>query len=292
MFCNYCHPRYNTSDDCGSCFVTAEKYFVLYPRCDYISFVSGFVNIPLSAETLMHTLVRREYFEAIAADLTRFLSSVSAVDGAGCGAYARNVTVYVIAWNGGNNFTIDVDVLDQNIDNVTRAADCVVNSLLGINNATMLEDSSSKNYFLKTASSLAMDVATGSSSLFVTANVSDYFYMANFSFVKNYSYPSQISPCPDAYWCYTIPPIVDPVALAPNFTWLIIAGSLVAAVAITLGGVFFLWYRPVQEFKRVFRVRDESDVDYRRVRDVDGLEAEWCNKEEELELQSASKMFR
>lgn len=257
MFCNYCHPRYNDSADCGSCFDGSNRRYVIYPRCDHILYVKGNLSVPLRDPSILHSLVRSDYFDAIATDVTTFLNTTLR-----CFLWSHNITGYVISWIGGNNFTIDVELLDQDMDNNTIAAECVLDGLL--HNLHSLEF---------TAASELVQKLGGTAAPSVTDSMK-YFDLSQTTVAIDYNRTATpINPCAP-HWCDTIPPIRDPEE--PDLTWVIALFSILGIVALAAAAVYFLWYRPRELFRREYRYRRGADVDFRRVRDLGGLEVEWC----------------
>jgi hypothetical protein len=260
MFCNYCHPRYNTSADCGACYDGADRRFVLYPRCDNILYVTGNISVPLRDSSMLHALVRDDYFHAIAVDMTTFLN-----DTLRCHLWSHNITAYVIAWQGGNNFTIDVELLDHDAANNTIAGQCVVDGLL--HNIQDMAFTASSN--------IVERLSGGGGATSGATNAHSYFDLSQTRmWLANNDSATPLNPC-EPYWCYTIPPVRDPEET--NLTWLIAVCSLLGVSVLTAAAVYFIWHRPREQFRRDYRYRRGADADFRRVRDLVGLEVEWCS---------------
>lgn len=262
MFCNYCRPRYNETADCGECYDGKDRKFVIYPTCDNILYITANLTVPLRDASVLPRLVRDDYFRAIAADVTTFINETLR-----CNKWSHNITAYVISWLGDSNFVLDMELLDLDVANNTVAAECVLDGL-----AHNLQDLE----FTQTSVTVARNGGAAEPS--AASDASRYFDLSKTVMAVNEksgynSSATPINPC-DPYWCHNIPPITDPTS--PDLTWVIVVFSIIGAILLTAAAVYFLWYRPREQFRLAYRYKRGADVDYRRVRDMGGLEVEWC----------------
>jgi hypothetical protein len=262
MFCNYCRPRYNKSADCGECYDGYDRKFVIYPTCDNILYIKANLTVPLRDASVLPQLVRDDYFRAIAADVTTFINETLQ-----CNQWSHNITAYVISWLGGSNFVIDMELLDLDVPNNTIAAQCVLDGLT--HNLRDLE-------FTQTSVTVAR--VGGAAEPTATSDSLKYFDLSKTTIAIDYKpeYNRSATPINSCapYWCHNIPPITDPETA--DLTWVIVLFSIIGAILLSAASVYFLWYRPREQFRLAYRYKRGADVDYRRVRDMGGLEVEWC----------------
>lgn len=293
MFCEYCHPRFNASDDCGSC---TAPYYRMYPKCDYSVYVTGNWTIPLEQPTLMGALVRSLLFQSLAEDLAAFLD----LPQVNCTKKAFNVSSYVIDWVGlypvdrvsrpadrDTTVVFDVDIMDPDPFLAKAAARCIVDALQTQQQRQWLA--------FPNASRIAAALQGAQGEQHLASNPNYYFGsgggIVQLSPALNYSL---MNPCAPK-WCATLAPIVDPPAAAEDHTGAIIGGVVGALLLIGAAlAAYLLWFRPRRVFAASHVVRDERDVDYRRLRDVDALEMNLMLQEADLHPQQeedAPKQF-
>ena len=248
MFCNYCHPRYNESADCGTC----NPGYVNYSKCDFAVFVSGNWSFALNASYMLYDLVRSTFFAALAADLNRFvLVTLNCTQ-------SENTTAYVNQYyTGTSTVGFTVQILDPDPANAYSTAACVENGLMY----------NTSNFTLQNASALTRQLFPG----LADANIS----LGNISVnsTVNASVPQAQLPCQGSVWCANAPPVVDIFSSSTNFTWIIIVAAVLVAL-LAAAGAYFLWFRPRAAFRQKYAVHDP---DFRRCRDLSDMEVEWCN---------------
>ena len=220
----------------------------------------------------MQPLVRSLLFQSLAEDLASFLD----LPQVNCSKKAWNVSSYVIDWVGlyavdrvsdvshrDTTVLIDIDVLDPDPSVAKAAASCIVNALQTQRQAYLTFPNASRVAAALTTNGV-QDLAANPNYFFGTGGGTILLSPA-----LNYSLQN---PC-DPKWCATLAPIVDPAAPPEDHTAAIV-GGVVAAVLLLAAvlAAYFLWWRPRRAFAAGHMVRDERDVDYRRLRDVDALE--------------------
>jgi hypothetical protein len=159
-----------------------------------------------------------------------------------------------------------MEVLDQDVKNATIAANCISSGI------------TSRIREMNFSNSAAVAKAVGGTPLPLNQTLQNpFFQLRETSLVlENGGVANQINPC-EPLWCRTIPPIVDPEVV--DWTWLIAVAASLAFVI--LGGLafYFLYYSPRMNFEKQYRYQRGADVEFRRIRDVTGLEMEWCSSE-------------
>ena len=145
-FCEYCHPRFNKSQNCGNC----SSGYVDYPKCDFAYFAVGNWSITASNAAHMKPFFQGKGLELVAADVNLFLgsnrsmtadtlefnSSVFALFGC---TPLDNITAFALRVfpqtldNGTTSTTwsieMDVEFRDQDRQRVLNATECVFKAI-------------------------------------------------------------------------------------------------------------------------------------------------------------------
>jgi hypothetical protein len=258
MFCNYCHPRYNESSDCGTC----NPGYVNYSTCDFAVYVSGNWSFGLNLSNMLAPLVRSTFFSALAADLTRFvIVTLNCTE-------SRNTTAYVTKYfDDTSTVAFTVAVLDPEPLNAYATAHCVD---AGLGSAALLMELTNVSALVSRLFSNDPTAAVFAGNITASATV-------------NASVPQVQLPC-GGVWCFNALPITD-APEAQSYIWIVALAASLAALAAAAGS-YFLWFRPRSAFRAKYAV---NDPDFRRTRDLSDMEMEWCSAQ--LEDISSDKVM-
>lgn len=256
MWCDYCHPRFNASEDCGNC----SAHYVFYPDCDYLLRVTGNWTFEVPVQ-YFKTLERNYVWATLAHDLNIFINITL-----NCSNATKNVTAVIMKSfhdesmpePKGRWFEFNVDIIDPDPERANETAYCIMDGIR-------------VPPFNNTPPTPLTDALIAS--LFPDVSPESVLRLLNNSFINTTDVPYACEVT--GGWCVNAAP-PEEVEEDEPFPWWIIVVAIVGALLLAALLYYLLVVRPRRQHEAKYKFARPQLLKERKLSDAEAL---WCSVE-------------